>query len=125
MFGVDSALYFLPASNNLSTTKNILHPLEDLLIKRNKSQVISKDINSTKLIENFFELVIRANGIATVVLTDSNMGMYIVAVGNQFIVNNLWQNLDKTNLDKTKVKKIHETDFLIKVDIGINLSVLS
>jgi hypothetical protein len=124
LFGVDSALFFLP--NDIDFPSNDLaKPLADLLIKRNGMDAVEERLLNQGLLESYIAKVISTGGIATVAVRDSNMCTMVVAVGKQFALSRIGRQLEsKPSIEGWK-HIINEQEFNHVLSVGVSVSAFS
>jgi len=123
LFGVDSSLFFIKSDNIKPSVENISKYLGGLFIERDKAKDINETLLNTRLLEKYIDQVIMQNGIATIIMKDSDMNVIIVAIGVQEVINSF----------KIKAQGLRKDDFGQIVDIeeisdwlkiGVSVSVL-
>ena len=120
LFGVDSVLFFLPKNVENIFSSKLISSLESLIVRRLDSKEISQSLNDGDLLENYIDRVVSLDGIATVLLHDSNMSKYIIFVGDEEPIDEVWKKLGESS-----VQEVEEQCFNEGLDIGVSLSVLS
>lgn len=124
MFGIDSALFFLP--NDVDFTSNDLaKPLVDLLTKRNKMKVIEENLLNQGLLESYITEILSLGGIATVTVRDSNMCTMVVAVGNKFALSRIGTQLENRPSEADWKLVVNEQEFSHILSVGVSVAVFS
>lgn len=124
LFGIDSAIFFLPTGTPLPSN-DIAKPLKDLLVKRNAMGVIDEKLLNQGLFEKFIADVVALDGIATVTLRDSNMCTMVVAVGNQFVLGRIAKSMESNSQGGGWQHINSEAEFRSLLDVGVSVSAFS
>ena len=124
LFGIDSAVFFLPSGDCLQSN-NVAKPLTELLVKRNAMKVIDEGILNQGLVESFITKIVSMDGIATVTLRDSNMSTIVVAVGNQLALSRIAKLMECNSPEEDWKHIVNEEEFNRLLDIGISVSAFS
>lgn len=124
LFGIDSAIFFLPSGVSLPST-NVAKPLADLLVKRNVADIIDEELLNQGLIEEFIAKIVTLGGIATVTLRDSNMCTMVVAVGSQCTLSRIAKSMGSKSPEVDWKHIINETEFSHLLDVGVGVAAFS
>lgn len=124
LFGIDSAVFFLPAGTSLPSN-DIVKPLTDLLIKRNAMNVIDEKLLNQGFFEKFIADVVALEGIATVTLRDSNMCTMVVAVGSQFVLGRIAKSMESSSPGDGWQHINSEAEFRSLLGVGVSVSAFS
>lgn len=124
LFGIDSAVFFLPDGASLNS-KNVAKPLVDLLIKRNALKEIDERLLNQGWLESFIAEILSLGGIATITLRDSNMNIMVVAVGDQYTLSRLSKLLEDSTLAADWKHIVNEAEFGRILNVGVSVSAFS
>ena len=124
-FGIDSTLFFLPTGRRIPSDGRFVDGLEKLLLLRIGSSELRASGETIGLVERFVKDVVSSNGVAAVVLRDSNMSTIVVTVGNRFAINGASQFVTGECDDSDWCTIASESEFLGLLDIGVSISAIS
>ncbi|WP_444897338.1 hypothetical protein [Microbulbifer sp. SSSA005] len=124
LFGVDSALFFLPSDIDYPPN-DLAKPLADLLNKRNGMEVIEESVLNQGLLEGYITEIVSIGGIATVTVRDSNMCTMVVSIGNQFALSRVSKQVESKLPEDGWKHIVNEQEFNHVLSVGVSVSAFS
>lgn len=123
-FGIDSNIFFIPDSKNSLVLEKAAKPLTELLMKRSAAEVLGRDASFRTLLLEYIAFVSDIDGLATVVLRDSDMRMILVAIGRGHVLDQQFQSFGGEFPSDELANPVDVLDFAKLLSMGVSISVL-